>query len=86
MRKRIMRVIELTNSKNSLDDLLEIARRETVILRGASHEGFVLAPSDEFDMEVELLRNNKEFMAYLDGLFKQKATIPLEDIEKEFGV
>jgi len=81
-----MRVIELTTSQNSLDDLLKIARQETVILRKANHEGFVLAPIDEFDMEVELLRNNQEFMAYLDGLFNQKATIPLEDIEKEFGL
>jgi hypothetical protein len=30
--------------------------------------GFVLAPIDEFALEVELLRNNKEFMVYLGEL------------------
>lgn len=79
-----MKVVDLTASQNSLADLLKIARQEAVILRGASHGGFVPAPIDEFDMEVELLRNNQEFMAYPDGLFKQKATIPLEDIEKDY--
>jgi len=29
---------------------------------------------------------NEEFMAYLDELFKQEATIPFEDVEKELGL
>jgi hypothetical protein len=37
---------------------------------------------DEFELEVELLRNNKEFMAYLDELSAQQATISLEEVEK----
>jgi predicted glycoside hydrolase/deacetylase ChbG (UPF0249 family) len=47
---------------------------------------FVLSLVDEFALEVELLRNNEEFMAYLDELFSQEATIPLEDVEKELGL
>jgi hypothetical protein len=58
-----MKIIELNESDLLLDDLLEIARQETVILRKAGNEGFVLAPVDEFALEVELLRNNEEFMA-----------------------
>jgi hypothetical protein len=41
-----------------------------------------IPPVDEFDLEVESLRNNKEFMAYLDEIFAQEATIPLADVEK----
>jgi hypothetical protein len=81
-----MKIIELNESDLLLDELLELARQETVILRKAGSEDFVLAPVDEFALEVELLRNNEEFMAYLDELFKQEATIPFEDVEKELGL
>lgn len=69
-----------------LDEILEIARQETVILRKAGSDGFVLAPVDEFALELELLRSNEEFMTYLDELFKQEATIPFENIEKELDL
>lgn len=81
-----MKIIELNESDLLLDELLEIARQETVILRKAGSEGFVLAPVDEFALEVELLRNNEEFMSYLDELFNQEATIPFEDVEKELDL
>lgn len=81
-----MKIIELNRSDFLLDDLFEMARQETIILRKAGSEGFVLAPVDEFALEVELLRDNEEFMAYLDELFKQEATISLEEVEKELGL
>jgi len=37
-------------------------------------------------LEVELLQNNKEFMAYLDDISKEKATITLEEVEKRLGL
>lgn len=81
-----MKIIELNRSDFLLDDLFEMARHETIILRKDGSEGFVLAPVDEFALEVELLRDNAEFMAYLDELFKQEATISLEEVEKELGL
>ncbi len=81
-----MKTIELTESYITLDELLEIADTETVVLCKSDSRKFIVAPVDEFDLEVESLRNNKEFMAYLDGLSEQKATIPLEDVEKKLGL
>ncbi|MDM8525578.1 hypothetical protein QUF80_19585 [Desulfococcaceae bacterium HSG8] len=75
-----MRTIE---SYITLDELLEIA--DTVVLCKSDSRRFVVAPVDEFDLEVESLRNNEEFMAFLDGLSEQKATIPLEEVEKKLG-
>ena len=77
-----MKVIELTQSPLSLDELLEMACQEPVILRLTDHKDFVLSAVDEFELEVELLKNHQEFMAYLDELSTQKATIPLEEVEK----
>ncbi len=81
-----MKVIELNATQKNLEELLELARRKTVILHQPGQNGFVLAPIDEFDLEIELLRNNPEFMAYLDGLSSQKATISIEEVEKELGL
>jgi hypothetical protein len=81
-----MKIIELDASPILLDELLEMARQEVIILKRADNERFVLSLVEEFDLEIELLRNNPEFMAYLDELFKQEATIPLEEVEKELGL
>lgn len=78
-----MKVIELSGSQILLDELLKIARREPLILQKDNNEKFILSRVDEFALEVELLRNNKEFMAYLDELSEQEATIPLSEVEKE---
>jgi len=80
-----MKIIELAKSP-TLRDLLNIARSETVILRQPDSVDFVLAPVDEFALEVELLRSNTEFMRYLDELSEQEATIPLAQVERELDL
>jgi len=81
-----MKTIELTDYYLTLEELLRIADKQTVILHKSCKKGFVIAPIDEFDLEVELLQNNKEFMAYLDDISKEKATITLEEVEKRLGL
>ena len=78
-----MKIIELGKNPASLHHLLNMARSETVILRQSHSVDLVLAPVDEFALEVELLRNNTEFMRYLDELSEEEATIPLEQVERE---
>jgi hypothetical protein len=49
----------------------------------------IMSPPDEdtdFDVEVELLKNNPAFMALLKQLSQEKATISLQDLRKEIGV
>jgi hypothetical protein len=41
---------------------------------------------DEFDVEVELLKNNPDFMALMKQLSQEKAAISLEELRKELGV
>ncbi len=77
-----MKTIELTKTYMTIEELLEIADGEVIVLSHSGNRKFIVAPVDEFDLEVESLRNNKEFMAYLDEISAQEATIPLEDVEK----
>ena len=41
---------------------------------------------DDFEVEVEQLKNNPEFMALMKQLSQEKAAISLKDLRKELGV
>ena len=45
-------------------------------------ETFVISSTDEFESEVELLRQNHTFLSMLDEFKKGQDTIPLEEVEK----
>ncbi len=47
---------------------------------------FALAHIDDFEVEVEMLKKNTEFMAFLKELSQEKATISLESLREELGV
>ena len=81
-----MKTIELTNYYLTVEELLKLADKQTVILHKSGKKRFVVAPIDEFSSEVESLRNNKEFMAYLDDISEEKATITLDEVEKRLGL
>lgn len=56
------------------------------ILRKADDEMFALTPIDDFEVEVELLKRNVEFMAFLKQLAQEKATISLKSLRAELGL
>ena len=60
-----MKVVELVNGHPSLDEVIALAKQELVVLRGADGSVFALSEVDDFDVEVELLKNNAEFMSFL---------------------
>ena len=81
-----MKVVELKQDDLLLNEMMDIAVQEPVILRKQSGELFVLSIIDEFDVEVESLRRNKEFMEFLHELSQEEATISLDELRKELGV
>ncbi|MEW5830798.1 MAG: hypothetical protein AB1846_18055 [Chloroflexota bacterium] len=81
-----MKTVLVTKRSKSINDLLKQAMKQNVILRSEDGREFILAEVDDFDREIELARQNKDLMKYLDERGKEKATIPLEDLEKELGL
>ena len=79
-----MKVIELDHS-HSLDEVVDLAQEELVVLRKSDGSVFALSHVDDFAVEVELLKNNTEFMALLRQLSQEKATISLEDLRQQLG-
>jgi hypothetical protein len=52
-----------------------------VLLLTAEGEEFCVAEADDFDREVEALRNSRAFQQFLDERSKDKRTVSLEDLE-----
>ncbi|HEX9654795.1 MAG TPA: hypothetical protein VGA99_13895 [bacterium] len=65
-----MKTIELSKKPIALEQLLEWASQENVLIRRNGEE-FILALVDDFEAEVESLRHNDEFIAFLDARAKE---------------
>ncbi len=77
-----MRTVELVTNAPSVEELLSMARQESVLVTTEDGESFLISSADDFDTEVQLLRRNHKFLAMLDKLKKDRDTIPLEEVEK----
>jgi hypothetical protein len=64
-----MKAIELSGNHTTVEQLLEWASQENVLIRRNGEE-FILAMVDDFEAEVESLRHNDEFIAFLDARAK----------------
>ena len=81
-----MKVVELGATRPTIDELMGLAKQELLLLRQPDGSVYVLSPVDDFAAEVELLKNNPEFMAFLRERSKEKPAISLEDLRKELAV
>jgi hypothetical protein len=76
-----VRTIDLTTNPLTVDQLLQSARDECVMVKSADGTTFVLSAADDLSTEVELLRRNHKFLALLDSYKQDQRTIPLEEME-----
>jgi hypothetical protein len=81
-----MKVIELVNGSPSLDEAIDLAKQELVVLRKPDGSVFALSEVDDFAVEVELLKNNAELMSFLRQQSEEKATISLEELRQELAL
>lgn len=91
-----MKTISVSAHSKSLNELLKKARRGNLILESADGEQFVLArindvrsfsigDGENFDMEAEGTRTNKELMKFLDergARAKRSKGIPLIEVRR----
>jgi hypothetical protein len=81
-----MKTIDMSQREIPIDALLQEAIHENLILLTDDGREFVLAEIDSFDREIELTRQNQEFMALLEERWKEKATIPIEEARRMLGI
>ena len=81
-----MKLIELNQNQPTLDEVIGIAEQELVVLRRPDGSVFALSAVDDFDLEVQLLKNNPEFMRLMARLSAEKGAISLEELRRELAV
>jgi hypothetical protein len=81
-----MKMIDLSEQTIDITHILELAREGPVVLIAADGREYVVAEADDFDREVEQLRNSLAFQRFLDerSAYKtNKRRIPLEAVVHE---
>ena len=80
-----MKTINLAQETADLEQLLNLARKEPVLLLTSEGEEFCLAEADNFDQEVEALRKSPVFQKFLNERSQDKRIISLEELEEELN-
>ena len=78
-----MKTVNLEKEKLNLKEVINLARKEPVLLLTPDGEEFFISEADDFEKEVETLRGSTAFQRFLDERSECKHRIPLEEIEKE---
>jgi hypothetical protein len=81
-----MKTIAVPRRARSVHALLQRARRENVILRSPEGEEFILAEVDDFNREIELTRQNRALMKFLEARARQTETVSFEDARALLGL
>jgi hypothetical protein len=80
-----MKTIDLRQETLSIDELLEMAAGEAILLRSKSGGEFILEAADSFDREVGELGRSKKFRAFLHDRFQEPGRISIGDIERRLS-
>ena len=78
-----MKTIKLDKESPSVEELLAIARLETVLLVSPDGGSFVLEEADDFDREVAELGNSEKFMGFLAERCREKCVISIQQFAEE---
>ena len=81
-----MKTIAISRRARSVRALLKRAQRENVVLRSPDGDEFVLAEVHDFNREIELARQNRALMKFLDSRGRQTQTVSAEDARTLLGL
>lgn len=78
-----MKTVDLEKEKLNLEEVINLARKEPVLLLTDDGKEFFISEADDFEREVEIIRGSQAFQRFLDERSACIRRIPLEEIEKE---
>ena len=80
-----MKTVRLDETPLSVEELISLARDESLLLVSEDGTTFVLEEADDFDREVAELGSSEKFMAFLEARRKEGGRVTLEEYMKRFG-
>ena len=81
-----MKTITVSRRARSVHALLRRARKQNVILRSPEGQEFILAEVDDFNREIELARQNRALMSFLDARGRQTETVSSDEARHLLGL
>jgi len=78
-----MKTLDLEKENPNLEEVINLARKEPVLLLTSDGREFFVSEADDFEREVESLRGNRAFQRFLDERSACPRRIPLEEVERE---
>ncbi len=77
-----MKTLTLDDCGRDLQQVLELAGEENVILTMPDGRQFILAEIDDFESELRLVREQDELMALLDSRSDAQETLTLAEVKE----
>ncbi len=81
-----MKILDLGKQQITVDELLQSAAGETVLIRSKDGLTFVLENADQLESEAAELAASEKFMSFLAQRSKEQATISLDEIEQRLAL
>jgi len=81
-----MKTIEISRESAAVNELLDQAQEEDVLVRSPDGKEYMLMAIDEFDEEIIRTRKNQKLMAFLDERAKQTKTVPMSEVKRRLGL
>jgi hypothetical protein len=79
-----VRTIDLATECVDLAAVMRLAEREPLLIVSEGQE-FVLSPADDFEAEVQALRNSACFQEFLDARRKEGGRVTLDELERRIS-
>jgi hypothetical protein len=78
-----MKTVNLATTPSNLEDLLDLAGKEAVLLKTAEGREFILTEvDDDFDKEIESVRQNRGLLEFLDHRSSEKEALSLKQVRE----
>jgi len=81
-----VKTIDIATETPTLQELLDLASGENVLLRTPEGREFVLAEVDDFDKELELIRQNTELMDLLARRSQETKRLTLDQVRAKLDL
>lgn len=82
-----MKTVELlSEAAPSLEELLELAEQESLLLKTPDGREYILSEVDNLSQEIEQIRANPELMEFLDHRSQEKERFSLDQVKKKLGL
>ena len=78
-----MKTLDLDKERHNLDEVINLARNEPVILLTSDGREFFVSEADDFEKEIDALRASRIYQKFLDERSACTRRIHLDQIEKE---